>query len=381
MTRIGIDATSLSTSGKGVSTYQLNLIKHLGLHDKQTEYFIFLNEKNQLPELPNYANYTYVKVSSFNTIVMEQCHIPKWFKKYGLHLLHTNTDRIPVLNKFNIVICVFETPDYRIKVAKAQASLYKRITDTWTSHLFPMSMRKASFIISSSQSTKNDLVEKYNINPDKIEVVYLAPAEIFSPAGSKEEIQNIREKYEAKEGYILHFSSSDPRDNTQTVLKVYSKALLNSGIKQKLVIGGNTNSIKERLCGEISRLGISDHVIFTGYLNLNDLVLLYRGADLYFDPSLYEGFGLQVAEAMACGIPVIVSNTTSLPEVVGDAGIIIDLDDFEGFTKYLVELLQDDARRAEFSQKALKQSKAFSWEKTVSQTIEVWRCLLDDKPI
>ena len=209
MTRIGIDATSLSTTGKGVSTYQHNLIKHLAKQDEQTEYFIFLNGENQFPELPASPNFTYVEVSSLNTIVLEQYHMPRWFSKYKLDLLHTTTDRLPLLSNSRIVVCLFEIPDYRIEAGKHHASLYKRLTDTWTSRVFPLSMQKAAFIITSSKSTMNDLVERYNVAPDKMEVIHLAPADVFTPAESPEEIQDIRREYGAEEGYILHFSTSD----------------------------------------------------------------------------------------------------------------------------------------------------------------------------
>ena len=164
MTRIGIDATSLSKTGKGVSTYQYNLVKHLAGRNDGTEYFIFLNEKNQLPELPISSNLAYIKVAAFNTMILEQYYMPRWLNKYNLDLLHTNTDRLPLLGNSRSVICVFEIPDYRIETIKHQASLYKRITDAWTSYIFPFSMQKASFIITSSKSTMNDLIEQYGVD-------------------------------------------------------------------------------------------------------------------------------------------------------------------------------------------------------------------------
>lgn len=379
MTRIGIDATSLSTTGKGVSTYQYNLIKHVAKQDEQTEYFVFLNGENQLPELPASSNFTYVEVSPFNTMILEQYHMHRWFSKHKLDLLHTTTDRIPLLCDSRIVVYLFEIPDYRIKAAKHKANLYKRTTDAWTSYIFPSSMQRASFVITSSQSTMNDLVERYNVDPDKMEVVYPAPAEMFIPAESQEEIHHIRLKYGAEDGYVLHFSSSDVRDNTRTVLQVYCEALQDSDVKQKLVIGGNVEPIKEQLSSEINKLGISEQVVFAGFKTGDELVSLYRGADVYIDASLYEGFGFQVAEAMACGVPVIVSNTTSLPEVVGEGGILVNVDDQDGFITALIDLLNDNTKRSELSSKAYKQAKSFSWAGTVSRTMEVWQRVIGAK--
>jgi len=376
MAKIGIDATSLSRKGKGVSRYQYNLIKYLAKHDKKNEYLIFLNAKNEVPELPDAPNYTYINVSAFNTMTLEQYHMPRWFRKYGIDLLHTTTDRLPILANGKIVVYLFEIPDYRIKLQGKHVSLYKKLSDSWTNYIFPRSTQRASFIMTSSLSTQNDLVERYNIEKDKICVVYPAPEEIFIPAKSEEEAQQIRQKYGAEEGYVLHFSSSDPRDNTQMVLKAYTQALQSLNPNQKLLIVGDINPIKEKLDSEIEKLGISKKVIFAGYKSGKGLVSLYCGADVYVDPSLYEGFGFQVVEAMACGVPVITSNVTSLPEVVGDAGILVDPGDVEGLASAMVRVLTNSELQESMRQKSLKRARFFSWDKLARETLEVYNQVL-----
>ena len=372
MAKIGIDGTSVSLRGKGVSRYQLNLIRYLTKCNKKNEYLIFLKAKNGITELPDTPSYTYVNVSPFNTMILEQYHIPRWFRKYGIDLLHTTTDRLPILGKGKTVTYLFEIPDYRIRLSKSQVGLYKKATDAWTNCIFPHSMRKAFFVMVSSKSTERDLLEHYNIDKDKIRVVYPAPEEIFTPAESEDEVQQIRRRYGVQEGYVLHLSSPDPRDNTQIVLEAYSDALQFSNLKQKLLIVGNIEPVKERLKCDIDKLDIANWVVFTGYKSGKELVSLYRGAEAYVDPSLYEGFGFQVVEAMACGVPVITSNVTSLPEVVGDAGVLVDPRDVEGLASAMVRVLTDSEVQELMRQKSLERARFFSWDRTARETLEVY---------
>ena len=376
MAKIAIDATSLSRRGKGVSRYQLNLIRYLTKYDKKNEYLVFLKSKNGIPELPDAPNYTYIKVLPFNTTILEQYHMPQWFRKYDIDLLHTTTDRLPLLGNGKTVVYLFEIPDYRIRLSKLQAGLYKKTTDVWTNCIFCHSMRKASFIMVSSRSTERDLREHYNIDKDKIRVVYPAPEEIFTPPESREEIQRIRQRYGVEEGYLLHISSPDPRDNTETVLRAYSQVLQSSNLKQKLVIGGSIEPVKERLKCEINRLDRANRVVFTGYKSGKQLVSLYRGAEVYVDASLYEGFGFQVVEAMACGVPVITSNVTSLPEVVGDAAVLVDPKDAEGLASAMVRVLTDTGLRELMRHKSLERARFFSWDKTARETLKIYNEVL-----
>ncbi|MBD3183895.1 glycosyltransferase [Candidatus Poribacteria bacterium] len=380
MTRIGIDATSLSLNGKGVSIYQYNLIKHLANQDKDTEYFIFLNARNKIPNLPNSSNFRYIKIKAVTTLFMEQLHIPWQIEHYNIDLLHTNTDRLPLISNLISVIYLFEIPDYRINKARKKYGLYKRITDKVTHKVFPISLNKAGFIITCSKNTKMDLTTKYGTNPRKIETIHMAPSEAFKPNISLKERQGVLQKYNSPYGYILHLASDDLRDNTATVFRAYSRAIKLAQIKQKLIVVGNVENIKQKLLNLADSFGISNRVIFTGYIsqhtNQQELVSLYSNADAYVDATLYEGFGLQVIESMACGTPVIVSNTTSLPEVVGDSGILVNPIDYKGFANALIDVLKNSQKHKELSEKAMERAKYFTWQENVKKTIKIWKKVL-----
>jgi glycosyltransferase involved in cell wall biosynthesis len=172
----------------------------------------------------------------------------------------------------------------------------------------------------------------------------------------------IREMYEAPDGYVLHFSShNDRRDNTDTVLAAFSRALTSLGAGKRLVIAGDLGRERSVIEKEAARLRIRDRLVMPGYLADTRLVQAYQAADVYLDPSLYEGFGLQVIEAMACGVPVVCSNTTSLPELVGDAALMAAPHDAETFADLLIRICSDCTLNAELRRRAILRSASYSW--------------------
>ncbi len=325
MAVIGLEATYLSVSGKGMSRHQHNLIKGLSRNDKQNYYYVFVNKRNTLPDLPRQENFCYVDLSFPMRTIWDQFQPPSILKQFKLDIYHSWIETLPVFAKANFVLTVTEVPDYRIELSNriGKDSAYGRASRQYLKLFFRRSLKKARAIIVNSKSTKTDLIEKYNLDEKNIYVVYLAAEKSFREEKDAGKITALKNKFNARGGYILHISSFDPRDNTPTVIRAYRKALSKLDFPQKLIIAGNFNPEKMGLSRLISELNLTDRVVFTGRIFEEDLVSLYQAADLYVDPSLYEGFGLQVVEAMACGIPVITSNVTSLPEIAGDAGILV----------------------------------------------------------
>ncbi len=177
-------------------------------------------------------------------------------------------------------------------------------------------------------------------------------------------------------GYVLHISSRDPRDNNYAVIRDYPREQRALRIPQKLIIGGSIDLKESGLEKLIGELNLGNNIIFTGRLPEKELVALYQAADLFIDPSFYEGFGLQVVEAMSCGVPVITSNLTSLPEIVGDAGILVDPTDINGLASALARVLTDAQLRSSMRQKSLQRAKFFSWDKTARETLAIYDELL-----
>lgn len=373
MAVIGLDVTHLSLTGKGVSRYQHNIIKNLAKLDKKNCYYIFLNKRYTLPSLPTQENFHYISIYKPMQIIWDQFQLPLLIRKYRLDIFHSTSDTLPLLGRVKFALFLFEIPDYRIELMRrsGRISLYTRLSQSYNRFFFRKSLNKAGIIMASSRSTKTDLIRKYGIEEKKIRVVYPAADEQFCVGTDERDLWNTRRRYNADSGYVLHISTNDPRDNTAAVIRAFKKAQPGLKIPKKLIIcgGGSEGMGLKRL---VKELNLENDVIFIGYLLPQELAFLYRAADLFIDPSLYEGFGFQVVEAMACGIPVITSNVTSLPEIVGDAGILLFPDDVDGLAAALISVLTDSGLREAMCRKSLERARFFSWEKTAQETLAVY---------
>lgn len=235
------------------------------------------------------------------------------------------------------------------------------------------SSRSAAHIIAVSQSTKRDITRLLGVPEDKVSVIYEAAntsARQVDPAEAKRYVQ---EKFGIVDNFILFVSTIEPRKNLPTLLAAYSKLLESYKNNASLVIVGHKGWLTDEVDQAVEKYKLKNKVCFLDRVANEELVYLYNAARVFALPSFYEGFGLTPLEAMASGTPVIVSNVSSLPEVVGDAGILVDPNDVEAWTVALNRVLTDDALREEMSVKGLKQAANFSWERAARETLSVYR--------
>jgi Glycosyltransferase len=242
-------------------------------------------------------------------------------------------------------------------------------------------MKKADKIITISQHTKKDLLEHLMIPPEQIEPVYLGVDPHFRVI-HQNQLTETREKYHLPERFILYVGSEQPRKNFQSVIRAF-QSLKNTynleGIKLVKVgrpqIGEDDRKAIFDLIGE---LGLAKDVFFMDYVPEEDLPSMYNLADLFVYPSLYEGFGLPPLEAMACGTPVVTSNTSSLPEVVGDAGIMVDPLDVDALADSMHQVLTDDVLHEKLRNMGIARAREFSWEKTAQKTWQIYEQVMED---
>jgi glycosyltransferase involved in cell wall biosynthesis len=239
--------------------------------------------------------------------------------------------------------------------------------------LLPWTVKTADGIIAVSQSTKRDLVTRVGVPEQKITVIYPGVGPEFSPCNPNT-VKEIREKYHLNHPFILYTGTLAPHKNVSTLVTSFRR-LKDSGMPHSLVLTGIRGWRYHSVLETVRRLHLEKDVVFTGYIPYEDLPGMYSAADLYVYPSLYEGFGLPVVEAMACGCPVIASNVSSLPEVVGDAGVLITPTVDELATS-MQEVLRDESLRDELSRKGLERASRFTWEKTAAETKKVYEELV-----
>jgi glycosyltransferase involved in cell wall biosynthesis len=247
---------------------------------------------------------------------------------------------------------------------------FTKVTEYRYKLLLQRAINSSDRIITVSENTKNDLINKFKIPEDKIRVIPLAANENFRKL-DENETSKIKSKYNINFPFILYVGTLEPRKNIPNLLNAYYK-LKKQGINHKLVIAGGKGWKYKEIFETIEKLNLQNEVIFTGYVPDEDLPGFYNAADLFVYPSLYEGFGLPPLEAMQCGTPVITSNTSSLPEVVGAAGITVNPYDVDELANKMYEVLTNEDLRKEMSKKGLERAKLFSWKKCAEEHLKVY---------
>jgi len=240
-------------------------------------------------------------------------------------------------------------------------------------HLVAAATRRADAIIADSEASKRDIVRLLGIPDERVQVIYLAVDRRFRPITDKAHLEDVRQKYCLPANYILYLGGFDQRKNLATLLKAFKR--LTSDMQ--LVIAGRLPARDTPFFPDPRRMvrefGLEGRVAFIGWVLEEEKPALYSMAKVFVFPSLYEGFGLPPLEAMACGTPVVASNVSSLPEVVGDAGLLVDPCDAAGLAEAMAALLDDEQLREGLGQKGLEQARRFSWEETARETLKVYR--------
>jgi len=239
-----------------------------------------------------------------------------------------------------------------------------------------LALRAAHVTLAISEATKSDLVRLFHIDPQRIVVTPLAADAHFQPP-SRAAIDRVRQQHALPARYMLYFGSNKPHKNVPRLIEAFAKSgISDQGSGIELVIGGHWDERYPEAKHAAARLGLQDVVRFIGPVKDADLPALYGGAELFVFPSEYEGFGLPVLEAMACGAPVVCGDRSSLPEVAGDAALLCDPRDMNSVARAIERALIDRDLRSALCQRSLDRAAKFSWEQTAQQTLQVYQSIL-----
>jgi len=296
-------------------------------------------------------------------------------------LLVPSTYLLPALNFLTpLLIIIHDLTTFLPETKKT----HKKIVILKEKITLKLAIRHAKKIIAISENTKQDLIKFFKTPVDKIIVVPLAARDIFCPIFNQEKIKIIRKKYNLPAEFILFVGTLEPRKNIVRLIEAYHKLIFNFSAKGgsapggqfsifnlKLVIVGKKGWYWQEIFEKVKKLNMEDKVVFTGYLPDQDLPYLYNAALCFVYPSLYEGFGLPIIEAMACGCPVITSNISSLPEVAGEAAILVDPYNSQEIADALKKIIRDLGLREKLKRAGLVQAQKFSWQKTAQEILQV----------
>jgi len=373
--RIGIDATALPPQPAGAGIYTINLIRSLAALNPDFELYVFAQQSSRrLIELENSGSINWVLLpdkSPPHRLVWEQTGLPGLVRKTGLDLLHSPHYTRPVSLGCASVVTFHDMTFF----------LYPRYHTFFKRIYFPAAMRKsarsADALIAVSENTKADIIQHLGISASKIHIIYHGVDDRFKPISDKNFLNTISQKYNLPAGFILYVGVVEPRKNLVSLLSAFHELNKNNN-NLILVIAGQPgwgyNEVKKIVAG----YNLKDSVILAGFIPPEDLPAIYNLAKIFVYPSIYEGFGLPVLEALACGTPTITTRVSSLPEITGDAGILVPPGDDEALRMALQTLLEDEKEQNRLSKMGPQRAVRFRWNRTAQETLDVYKQVLEE---
>lgn len=380
---IGIDANCLIFEKAGVGKYTHNIIKNLIKIDKKNRYFLYFtflrNRKKRIRQVEEFlgkprSKRIHVRIIPlpaqwYEFLISTVYPIEKIIKDKIDIFFAPYASGIPKRGFKNMVVMVHDLVFLRFPEHRG-----KKLSNYYLKR-HKIAIKNCQKIIVPSKATKNDLRKFLKVDPRKIDVIYEAVSEelkIIKKINTEEVNKKIRQYFDPKIKYILSVGTIEPRKNLNKLVEAYSILPHNIQKEYKLVIVGQKGWNNSKLFKTIENLNIKDKVIFTGFVKDEDLPYIYNKAKVFVYPSLYEGFGLPPLEALACGVPVIVSNTSSLPEVVGRAAIVVDCQNEKIIAETIKKAILNEKIVQKLKLRSKIQIKKFSWEKAARETLKVF---------
>ena len=363
--RIGIDARKLHDFGIG--TYIRNLLRHLARMDDRTEFVVFCRPEDRETLSTLGENFRAVPETAANYSVAEQLRIPLALQREGVTLFHAPHYVLPALVRCRSVVTIHDCihlmfPQY----------LPNRLAFGYARTSIGLAARRATRVLTVSESSKRDILRFVDTEPEKIDVIYNAYDERFAIDPAEEDVVRVRERYQLQDEFVLYAGNVKPHKNLERLIDAFH-IVRNRGLDHlKLVMIGDEISKYTALRRAVHRHQLHKYVRFLGYLPEETLAVMYRLAGVFVFPSLYEGFGLPPLEAMASGTPVVTSNVSSLPEVAGDAAVLVDPYDPHAIADGIYRVLTDADVRKDLRRKGVARAGQFSWEQSVRRVRKIY---------
>lgn len=374
--KIAIDAFEANLNNKvGMGNYADNLIRALALIDSKNAYTLYVKNLSVLNNYIQKTNFKYKKLTSpLIRSFWSQCRIPLELMLKKPDILHLPTGhKVPFNCPRHTVVTIhdlafIEFPGYFEESVKWRCLRF-------TKH----AILKAQRIIAISESTKKDILNYYNVDEQKVEVIYHGVEDVFKPIQDKQSIDLVCKKYGINFPFILFIGVLQPRKNISRLILAFKQVLDSGKGNMQLVIAGNKGWMYEDIFNTAQQAGITDRIIFTGYTPKSDVICLLNAAKVFVLPSLSEGFGLPILEAMACGVPVVSSNVSSMSEIVKDAGILVDPYNKHDIAQALLDIINNRQLADNLIKKGFKVAQSFTWEKTARKTLKLYESMMEMK--
>jgi glycosyltransferase involved in cell wall biosynthesis len=367
--KIGIEAQRIFRKNKhGMDYVVLQEIKELQQMDTTNEYYVFVKSGEDRC-VESTKNVHVIELNCPTYPLWEQWALPRAAKKYGVDILHCTSNTAPIWCNIPLVLTLHDIIFLEPR-DKQNHSLYQNMGWFYRRLDVPRILDKCRRIITVSNFEMENIISKLNMPRERMAMIYNGYNDWFKP---QEDKNDIYKKYIPEEGYFFFLGNTDPKKNTERTLVAYSKYLKLSEVKRKLLMA---DLDKEYLDGIIERNqieNIRENIVMPGYIVNSDLPYIYNNAFAFLYTSLRESFGIPLLEAMACGTPVITSNTSSMPEVAGEDAILINPESSDEITEMMLRLEKDNAFYEQQRQIGLERAKLFSWRKTAEKLLKLYQ--------
>ncbi len=377
--RVCVDYSPVANCRTGLGRYAERLGRHLlEREDVETSYYLATARPEQVPDYawPRVrARWTWSARRWRAAVFLAQLLGLRFDRRFaGVDVVHCTEHLLVPLARVPEVLTIHDVvylthPEWHLPWNRRFLSL-----------AMPIFVRRAQAIIAVSDYTKREVLSLLHADPARVHTVYEGVDERFQPVRDPAALAGVRARYRLQEPFILFLGAIEPRKNLPTLMRAFAALCREPGFHHQLAIAGGKGWLYDEVFATAERLGLGERLIFPGYIPDEDLPALYSAADVYAHPAHFEGFGLPPLEAMACGTPVIASDATSLPEIVGDAGLLAPPHDEQAWADALRRLSADRALRERLAAAGLKQAKRFTWQEAARRTVEVYRACAEMGP-
>jgi len=369
--RIGIDYTSAVQQGAGIGRYTRGLVGALADLDHTNEYVLFSAGRDRTGRAwpRNFGQRSLPLKDRHLAWIWQRLRMPLPVELVTgrVDILHSPDFVLPPVWKAHTVLTVHDLSFMRYPECFSVSLL------AYLRNAVPRSVHRAEVILADSESTRQDLLELLHVPQERLFVLYPGVEERFAPGIADEQIEATLRRYGMRRPYIFGLGTLQPRKNFTRLIRAFDLLRRRYRVPHHLVIGGGKGWLYTEIYDTVKELGLQGVVFFPGFVADEDLPALYSAADLFAFPSLYEGFGIPVLEAMRCGTPVVTSNASSLPEVAGDAALLVPPEDVESLAEAMWRLIDDHALRNDLRHRGFQQVSHFTWKRAAESLVAIYK--------
>jgi glycosyltransferase involved in cell wall biosynthesis len=378
--RIGIEGQRLFRKKKhGMDMVALELIKNLQLIDHENEYVIFVKPDEDKGCIPPAPNFKIVELTGGPYPTWEQFALPRAAQKEGCQLLHCTSNTGPVWSKVPLVTILHDIIYMEsIMLFKKGGTWYQKFGNIYRRWVVPAVVRKSLRVTTVSNFEKQRIADFFKLDNKKLITVYNGVGSHFKKITNVETLRKAKDKYQLPERFMFFLGNTDPKKNTPNVLKAFAEFNESSTIKYKLVMLDYEESALQAILNEIGHPNMRPDIHLTGYVVNTDLPAIISQCTIFLYPSLRESFGIPILEGMACGVPVITSNTSSMPEVAGNAALLVDPANSDEIKDAIEKILGDELFRKQLIERGIERADDFSWKRMAENYYNIYSEVINE---